>query len=94
MKSTCHCGDDGDAVVFGPCRKCSPTPESVHARNLAAELDRLEREDPTVKAAAESLTAVGEHIRGCLPSSVIADIYDPPVLRDPYDLDDDERRGF
>lgn len=35
MIRACRCGDDGDAWVFGPCRKCTPKPESVHARNLA-----------------------------------------------------------
>lgn len=92
MKRTCHCGEDGDALVFGPCRKCTPKPESVHALNLAAELDRLEREDPAVQAAAESLNAVGEHLNARLPSSVVADIYD---LERPYEtvLDADERSG-
>lgn len=44
--------------------------------DLQAELDRLEREDPAVKAASEDLDAVYEHLRGRLPSSVVAMIYD------------------
>lgn len=91
MSLRCGCPAQGDETVFGPAHECWP--ESKHAANLAAELDRLEREDPAVQAAAASLDAVGEDLKGRLPSSVVADIYDPPVLRDPYDLDDDERRG-
>ena len=99
MTGRCGCPDDAnshvdggyrDPVVFGPCRTCPP--ESAHARTLAAELDRLEREDPAVQAAAASLDAVGEHLKGRLPSSVVADIYD---LERPYErtLDADERGG-
>jgi hypothetical protein len=24
VKRQCHCGDDGDEVVFGACRRCTP----------------------------------------------------------------------
>lgn len=82
MTRRCGCDEDGDETVFGPCRRCSPKPESVHAANLQAELDRLEREDPAVQAAAASLDAVGEDLKGRLPSSVVADIYD---LERPYE---------
>lgn len=63
MALRCGCPAQGDEIVFGPVHECWP--ESKHAANLAAELDRLEREDPAVQA----------------------------VLRDPYDMDDDERSG-
>lgn len=112
MTARCGCPDDEnshvdggwrDPVVFGGCRSCPP--ESVHAPTIQAELDRLEREDPAVQAAAASLDAVRERILDGLPSPAVKAIYDltqsppdthpdhsDPVLRDRYDLDDDERR--
>lgn len=74
MSLRCGCPAQGDEIVFGPVHECWP--ESKHAANLAAELDRLEREDPAVQAAAESLKAVGEHLNARLPPGVVADIYD------------------
>lgn len=95
-EADCVLPEDWDHFL---CRRCVEAaahetwPESEHAASLQAELDRLEREDPAVQAAAASLDAVGEDLKGRLPSSVVADIYDPPVLRDKWDMDDDERSG-
>jgi hypothetical protein len=44
--------------------------------DLQRELDQLEVEDPAVRAASEGLDAVYEHLKGRLPSSVVAMIYD------------------
>lgn len=44
--------------------------------DLQRELDQLEAEDPAVKAAGERLDAVYEHMKGRLPSSTVAIIYD------------------
>lgn len=76
MKRTCHCGEDGDALVFGPCRKCSPTPESAHAANIAAELNRLERPNLTA--------AIRDHAARVLPSQYDGDPLDWTELR-PYE---------
>lgn len=89
MTRQCHCGDDGDETVFGACRRCVPEPEGVYAANLQAELDRLERDDPTVRAASACLDAVYGRL---IPSWRFVVPESEPVLRDPYDLSDDERR--
>lgn len=43
--------------------------------NLQDALDRLEAEDPAVKAASEGLDEVYEYLRGRLPSDQVAEIY-------------------
>lgn len=76
----CPVGDNGRVKHH---RKC--------IRNIAAgdslerELDRLERSDPKVRAASRGLDEVYEHLKGRLPSSEVAAIYDLdlPELRVP-----------
>lgn len=73
MTRQCRCGDDADETVFAGCRKCEP--EGVHAAEIQAELDRLEREDPAVRAASAGLDAVYDHL---VPSSrFVVPEYDP-----------------
>lgn len=88
MTRQCHCGDDGDEIVFGVCRRCQP--EGVHAANLQDELDRLERDDPAVRAASAGLDALYDRL---VPSWRFVVPESEPVLRDRWDMDDDERRG-
>lgn len=75
MTLHCGCENQGDDIVFGVPHRC----EGVHTANLQAELDRLERDDPEVYAASAGLDAVYEHLKGRLPSGLVAEIYNAPL---------------
>lgn len=47
-----------------------------HASSWTADLADLERGDPAVAAASESLDAVYDHLKGRLPADQVAHIYD------------------
>jgi hypothetical protein len=71
-------GEPGIRVI-----SCTPPPVGgVAADNLQQELDRLERDDPAVATASAGLDAVYEHLKGRLPSPLVAEIYD---LERPYE---------
>ena len=77
MTVRCGCDNEGDETLFGPAHECSTA-----KLRLQAELDRMEREEPTVAEAMAGMERAAEHILGRLPSPVVAAIYD---LERPYE---------
>ena len=84
MTIRCGCPDDEnaqvdggfrDSIVFGPCNTC-------RKRRIQDELDRLEREEPTVAEAMAGMARAADRILGRLPSPMVAAIYD---LERPYE---------
>ena len=76
MTVRCGCPDDEnahvdggfrDSIVFGACNTC---------RRIQDDLDRLEREEPTVAEAMAGMARAAEHIRDRLSSPMVAAIYD------------------
>lgn len=88
MTLRCGCYDQADDIVFGTQHQCTSKPAMATSNRLDVIDGYLEARLPS--PVVEAIYDLARDVHAAKADE--CDGMDSPVLRDPYDMDDDERR--